>query len=101
MLEIHRTHRAKICNHSQVADSLDHHGWSASKLWNVATGTLPGFGGARGERKRARARNEDHRTKSEDRMRLGRASVGDRLRYRTLRGGRKNRVDSKIFTKTL
>ncbi len=36
MLEIHRTHRAKICNHSQVADSLDRHGWSASKLWNVA-----------------------------------------------------------------
>jgi putative transposase len=37
MLEIHRTHRAKIRNHSQVADSLDTHGWSASKLWNVAT----------------------------------------------------------------
>jgi putative transposase len=36
MLEVHRTHRAKIRNHSQVADSLDQHGWSASKLWNVA-----------------------------------------------------------------
>ena len=36
MLEIHRTHRARIRNHSQVADPLDRHGWSASKLWNVA-----------------------------------------------------------------
>ncbi|WP_246391804.1 hypothetical protein [Halosimplex pelagicum] len=36
MLEVHRTHRAKIHNHSQVAESLDRHGWSASKLWNVA-----------------------------------------------------------------
>ena len=36
MLEVHRTHQAKIRNHSQVADSLDRHGWSASKLWNVA-----------------------------------------------------------------
>jgi putative transposase len=36
MLEVHRTHRVKICNHSQVAGSLDRHGWSASKLWNVA-----------------------------------------------------------------
>jgi putative transposase len=36
VLEVHRTHRAKIRNHSQVADSLDRHGWSASKLWNVA-----------------------------------------------------------------
>jgi putative transposase len=36
MLEVHRTHRATICNHSQVAESLDHHGWAASKLWNVA-----------------------------------------------------------------
>ena len=36
MLEVHRTHRAKIRNYSQVAESLDHHGWSASKLWNVA-----------------------------------------------------------------
>ena len=35
MLEVHRTHQAKIRNHSQVADSLDQHGWSASKLWNV------------------------------------------------------------------
>ena len=37
MLEVHRTHQAKIRNHSQVADSLDRHGWSASKLWNVAS----------------------------------------------------------------
>jgi putative transposase len=36
MLEVHRTHRARIRNNSQVADSLDSHGWTASKLWNVA-----------------------------------------------------------------
>ncbi len=36
MLEVHRTHRAKIRNHCQVEDSLDRHAWSASKLWNVA-----------------------------------------------------------------
>jgi len=36
MLEVHRTHQAKILNHSQVEDPLDQHGWSASKLWNVA-----------------------------------------------------------------
>ncbi len=36
MLEVHRTHRAKILNHGQVDHSLDRHGWSASKLWNVA-----------------------------------------------------------------
>ena len=36
MLTVHRTHRATIRNHSQVAESLDRHGWSASKLWNVA-----------------------------------------------------------------
>ena len=36
MLEVHRTHRAKIRNHPQVAESLNRHGWSASKLWNVA-----------------------------------------------------------------
>ena len=36
MLEVHHTHQAKIRNHGQVADSLDRHGWSASKLWNVA-----------------------------------------------------------------
>ena len=35
MLEVHRTHRVKIRNHGQVAESLDRHGWSASKLWNV------------------------------------------------------------------
>ena len=54
MLEVHRTHQAKIRNHSQVADSLDRHGWSASKLWNVAnyysrnvweeTGKIPDHG---------------------------------------------------------
>ena len=37
LLEKHRTHQAKICNHTQVADALDKHAWSASKLWNVAT----------------------------------------------------------------
>jgi len=37
MLEIHRTHRAKILNHAQVEEPLDLHGWAASKLWNVAT----------------------------------------------------------------
>jgi putative transposase len=52
MLGIHRTHRARIRNHSQVAEPLDRHGWSASKLWNVAnyysrqqwedTGEIPG-----------------------------------------------------------
>ena len=31
-----RTHVCRIQNHSQVADALDQHGWSASKLWNVA-----------------------------------------------------------------
>ena len=36
MLEVYRTHRARIRNHSQVSESLDRHGWSASKLWNVA-----------------------------------------------------------------
>jgi hypothetical protein len=36
MLEVHRTHRATIRNHSQVEELLDRHGWSASKLWNVA-----------------------------------------------------------------
>ena len=35
-MHVHRTHRAKILNHSQVEESLDRHGWSASKLWNVA-----------------------------------------------------------------
>ncbi|PSQ41168.1 transposase, partial [Halobacteriales archaeon SW_5_68_122] len=31
-----RTHVCRIQNHSQVMDALDRHGWSASKLWNVA-----------------------------------------------------------------
>jgi putative transposase len=35
-MHIHRTYRAKILNHSQVERVLDRHGWSASKLWNVA-----------------------------------------------------------------
>ena len=61
MLEVHRTYQAKICNHSQVADSLDQHGWSASKLWNVAnyhsrivwknTGEIPDHGDLKGELK--------------------------------------------------
>ena len=61
MLEVHRTHQAKIRNHSQVADSLDQHGWSASKLWNVAnyhsrnvwekTGEIPDHGDLKRELK--------------------------------------------------
>ena len=61
MLEVHRTHQAKIRNHSQVADSLDQHGWSASKLWNVAnyhsrnvwdeTGEIPDHGDLKHELK--------------------------------------------------
>ncbi|WP_096391731.1 RNA-guided endonuclease InsQ/TnpB family protein [Halopenitus persicus] len=61
MLEIHRTHRAKILNHSQVAEILDRHGWSASKLWNVAnhhsrqvwddTGEIPDHGDLKDELK--------------------------------------------------
>ena len=35
-MHIHRTYRATICNPAQVADTLDRHAWSASKLWNVA-----------------------------------------------------------------
>ncbi len=35
-MHVHRTYRAKIRNHSQVARILDLHAWSASKLWNVA-----------------------------------------------------------------
>jgi len=31
-----RTHICRITNHTQVADALNRHGWSASKLWNVA-----------------------------------------------------------------
>lgn len=31
-----RTHICRIQNHSQVADALNRHGWSAAKLWNVA-----------------------------------------------------------------
>lgn len=36
MLEVHRPHRARIRNHSQIAEVLDQDGWSASKLWNGA-----------------------------------------------------------------
>jgi putative transposase len=53
-MEVHRTHHATIRNHSQVEGLLDHHGWSASKLWNVAnyhsrqvwdeTGEIPDHG---------------------------------------------------------
>ena len=35
-MHIHRTYRATILNHCEVDGSLDRHGWSASKLWNVA-----------------------------------------------------------------
>ncbi|WP_280536667.1 transposase [Halopenitus sp. POP-27] len=61
MLDVHRTHRATIRNHSQVAESLDRHGWSASKLWNVAnyyarsvwddTGKIPDHGRLKDELK--------------------------------------------------
>ncbi|WP_435100624.1 RNA-guided endonuclease InsQ/TnpB family protein [Halorubrum sp. N11] len=61
MLEVHRTHKAKILNHSQVEGSLDRHGWSASKLWNVAnyhtrqvweeTGEIPDHGDLKDELK--------------------------------------------------
>jgi putative transposase len=61
MLEVHRTHQATILNHSQVEDSLDRHGWSASKLWNVAnyhsqqvweeTGEIPDHGDLKDELK--------------------------------------------------
>ena len=61
MLKVHRTHRAKILNHGQVEDSLDRHGWSASKLWNVAnyhsrqvwedTGEIPNHGDLKDELK--------------------------------------------------
>ena len=61
MLTVHRTRQAKICNHSQVVDSLDRHGWSASKLWNVAnyhsrtvweeTGEIPDHGDLKDELK--------------------------------------------------
>ena len=61
MLDVHRTHRAAIRNHSQVAESLDRHGWSASKLWNVAnyyarnvwddTGEIPDHGRLKDELK--------------------------------------------------
>ena len=61
MLEVHRTHRAKILNHGQVEDPLDRHGWSASKLWNVAnyhsqekwedTGEIPDHGDLKNELK--------------------------------------------------
>ena len=61
MLEVHRTHRAKILNHAQVEEPLDRHGWSASKLWNVAnyhsreaweeTGEIPDHGDLKDELK--------------------------------------------------
>ena len=61
MLEVHHTHRAKILNHGQVEEPLDRHGWSASKLWNVAnyysrqewedTGEIPDHGDLKDELK--------------------------------------------------
>ncbi len=35
MLETTRTYVARIMNHQQVRDDLDHCGFAASKLWNV------------------------------------------------------------------
>ena len=56
-----RTYVCRIHNHSQVADALDTHGWSASKLWNVGryyiqqqwdeTGEIPDEGGLKRELK--------------------------------------------------
>lgn len=34
-LEVHHSYRARVYNHSQVADSFDRNGWTTSKLWNV------------------------------------------------------------------
>jgi putative transposase len=61
MVEVHRTHQAKILNHQQVEGPLDRHGWSASKLWNVAnyhsrqvlenTGRIPDHGELKDELK--------------------------------------------------
>ena len=35
-----RTLKANLCNHSQVRDDLDSHGFGASKLWNVGRWTI-------------------------------------------------------------
>ena len=35
-----RTLKASLCNHSQVRDDLDSHGFGASKLWNVGRWTI-------------------------------------------------------------
>ncbi|AUX09041.1 transposase [Halalkaliarchaeum desulfuricum] len=35
-----RTFKASICNHSQVREDLDSHGFAASKLWNVGRWTI-------------------------------------------------------------
>ena len=35
-----RTLKASLCNHSQVCDDLDSHGFAASKLWNVGRWTI-------------------------------------------------------------
>jgi hypothetical protein len=61
MLEVHRTHQANIINHGQVEEPLDRHGWSVSKLWNVAnyhsrevwdgTGEIPDHGDLKNELK--------------------------------------------------
>ncbi|TYL37286.1 transposase [Natronococcus pandeyae] len=48
-MDVHRTHRAKITNHAQVARLLDLHGWSASKLWNVGLYYLHNEWGETGE----------------------------------------------------
>jgi len=75
MLEVHRSHQAKILNHGQVAESLDRHGWSASKLWNVAnyhsrevwdeTGEIPNHGDLKDELKTHNKYKELHSQSSQ------------------------------------
>jgi putative transposase len=74
-MHVHRTYRVTIRNHSQVAESLDHHGWSASKLWNVAnyhsrqvwdeTGEIPDHGDLKRELKTHPAYNGLHNQSSQ------------------------------------
>ncbi len=37
MLEVHRIHRAKIVNHSQVDEMLDRHGWAFDSFTKILT----------------------------------------------------------------
>ena len=39
-IDVTRTYRARVQNHSQVRDDLDSLGFAASKLWNVARWTV-------------------------------------------------------------